>query len=235
MKFSPFFKNSIARNGFTLVELLVVISIILITSAILFTAGGGGKGTALNSSQRILSGLVQGARGQAILKSTKARLIIHNDLDADPDKYRRYFGIVYWGDELDANGNVINSGWIAANQGTALPEGIYFAPRLSRNYDDAGSRMNLDYPRTKIGFNTNADNGGGSDNYFYYEFESNGTVLTQFQNNWIALRAGVLRPSGGNFDLDFSDPDDEFIRTALILRRTGTTTSVNDPEAITEN
>lgn len=229
---SPHLKTT-SRSAFTLVELLVVISIILIASAILFTAGGGGKGTSLSSSQRIVSGIVQGARGQAILKSTKTRLIIHNDLSADPDKYRRHFGIVYWGQEIDVNGNVVATGWIAANQGTTLPEGIYFAPKYSRNYDDGASKMRLDYPRTKIGANTNEDNGGGSDEYFYYEFESNGTIGTKFQNNWLALRAGVLMPSGSSFRLDFSNPDDEYIRSALILRRAGTTTPVNDPEAIT--
>ena len=83
------------RAGFTLVELLVVISIILIASSILFTAGSGEKGVSLSSSQRIVSGIVKGARAQAVLKGAETRIIIYNNLAGDPDKYRRYFGIVY--------------------------------------------------------------------------------------------------------------------------------------------
>jgi hypothetical protein len=59
-------------------------------------------------------------------------------------------------------------------------------------------------------------------------------VLTEFANNWLALRAGVLKPDGNSFQLDFSDPEDEYLRAALILRRSGSTTAVNDPELVTK-
>ena len=59
------------KSAFTLIELLVVISIILIASSIIFIGGGGGDGAKLSSSQRIISGIAQGARGQAILKNAK--------------------------------------------------------------------------------------------------------------------------------------------------------------------
>ena len=61
------------KSAFTLIELLVVISIILIASSIIFIGGGGGDGAKLSSSQRIISGIAQGARGQAILKNATTR------------------------------------------------------------------------------------------------------------------------------------------------------------------
>ena len=57
-----------SKRGFTLIELLVVISVILIASSIIFIGGNGGAGASLSSSQRIVSGITKGARGQAILK-----------------------------------------------------------------------------------------------------------------------------------------------------------------------
>ena len=92
--------------------------------------------------------------------------------------------------------------------------------------------MRLDYPRAVVGNNSNRQNGGGNEEFFYYQFEDNGVLATEFANDWLALRAGVLKPNGGSFELDFSNPEDEYLRAALILRRSGSTTAVNDPELV---
>ena len=119
-----------SKRGFTLIELLVVISVILIASSVIFIGGNGGAGASLSSSQRIVSGITKGARGQAILKNARARLIIYSDsgVNEDEEKYLRYFGIIY---ESSPGSN----NWIAATQGTYLPEGIYFDTDLSVNHD----------------------------------------------------------------------------------------------------
>lgn len=221
------------KRAFTLVELLVVISIILIASSVIFMGGNGGDGAKLTSSQRIVSGIAQGARGQAILKNAKTRLIIYSDnnttADANVDKMLRFFGIVYWGTDKDGI-----EGWLAATQGTYLPEGIYLnpdgAPMTGPN-PWLKDTMTLDYPRLRAGSNTDEDGGGGSEEYYYYEFNSNGTMASGFDNNcWLVLQAGTLKPdSTGKYELEFTEDDKAGLRSALIFRKMGTTTRVDNP------
>ena len=206
-------QTQLARcKAFTLIELLVVISIILIASSIIFIGGNSGAGSSLSSSLRIVSGIAQGARGQAILKNAETRLIIHND-PSDLEKYRRFFGIVY--EDNDNSGQ-----WIAATQGTYLPDGIYFDPTLLSSA--SSSRMNLEYPRI------NAVSESGS-NYYYYTFNSNGTSANA--NDWLPIRAGNLDATGALVPYD-SAGETAFLKAALIFRRAGTTTPVTDPDAV---
>jgi prepilin-type N-terminal cleavage/methylation domain-containing protein len=213
--------SSSKKSAFTLIELLVVISIILIASSIIFIGGGGGDGAKLSSSQRIISGIAQGARGQAILKNSTTRIIIYSDLasNKDDEKKLRYFGIVY---EDNANPGK----WFAATQGTYLPEGIYFNEALSKEFP-ASSKMKINYPRQS------AQSGSSGEEYYYYEFNSNGTMATNYDNTWLAIQAGTLKPnSGGLLEVDFTEIENEGLKAALIFRRVGTTTLVSDPADI---
>ena len=221
------------KSAFTLIELLVVISIILIASSFIFIGGTGGDGAKLSSSQRILSGVAQGARGQAILKNAPTRLIIYSDSSSnlDDEKKLRFLGIVYWG--LDSDGE---QGWLAATKGTYLPEGIYFNKELSIRNDWKQSVMSLDYPRLKVAGNTNRQSGGSGEEYYYYEFNSNGTMSTSpadFNNSWLVIQAGTLKPGvGEGLEVDFTEQENQGLKAALIFRRTGTTTPVSDPDDI---
>jgi prepilin-type N-terminal cleavage/methylation domain-containing protein len=209
------------KSAFTLIELLVVISIILIASSIIFIGGGGGDGAKLSSSQRMISGIAQGARGQAILKNAKVRLIIYSDSTSnkDEEKKLRYFGIVY-------EDNTNPGQWFAATQGTYLPEGIYFNEDLSKEFP-ASSKMKINYPRQS------AQSASSGEEYYYYEFNSNGTMATDYDNTWLAIQAGTLKPnSGGLFEVDFTEIKNEGLKAALIFRRVGTTTLVSDPTDI---
>lgn len=225
-------KRNQSSQGFTLIELLVVISIILIASSIIFIGGSGGDGPKLSSATRIVSGVAQGARGQAILKNADTLLLIHNDA-ADPDKFRRFIGIAYEQSD-DASTPVNESGWVAATQGTYLPEGIYFDPELeSGNFgmNSRDVRVVLDYPLTRPqpspGFSSISD--GIPSSYLFYRFNSNGTSANP--NEWMVLRAGTLNPDGTLRDYDPSGEKAQ-LKSALIFRRVGTTTSVNDPTKI---
>ncbi|MDG1302009.1 MAG: prepilin-type N-terminal cleavage/methylation domain-containing protein [Opitutae bacterium] len=219
-------------KAFTLIELLVVISIILIASSIIFIGGNSGGGASLSSSLRIVSGIAQGARGQAILKNAETRLIIHND-PTDLEKYRRYFGIVYWGEDVNSSGVVTATGWKAATQGTSLPEGIYFDPSISNqfgaNRNGMSETISLDYPRISVGANTDLQSGAGSTSYYQYAFNSNGTSANP--NEWLAIRAGNLNADGDLVAYD-STGENGFLKAALIFRQAGTTTPVTDPDAV---
>lgn len=212
------------KQAFTLIELLVVISVILIASSVIFIGGSGGDGAALSSSQRIVSGIAQGARGQAILKNAKVRLIINND-SSDLDRFRRFFGIVYEG--TDVNGT---TGWIAATQGTYLPEGIYFDATTSSRESDSGAiwstanTMELNYPKTL------AEAGNTGAEYYFYEFNSNGNVAAP--NAYMVLRAATMLTDATGVSELRVDDEQSFVRTALIFRRVGTTTRVDEPDAI---
>ena len=213
------------KSAFTLIELLVVISIILIASSIIFIGGSGGDGAKLGSAQRIVSGIAQGARGQAILKNAKSRLIIYTDsaTNQDDEKKLRFFGIIYEDTETPTDD------WLAATQGTYLSEGIYFNQALSKDYPS--SKMTINYPRQS----PQAE--GSGEEYYYYEFNSNGTMSTNpndFNNAWLAIQAGTLKPeNGGALKVDFSEAKNEGLKAALIFRRMGTTTLVKNPSDIT--
>lgn len=207
------------KSAFTLIELLVVISIILIASSIIFIGGNGGGGAKLSSSRGIVSGIAKGARGQAILKNARTRLIIYTDNTAneDDEKKLRYFGIVYQDPDDDTK-------WYAGTQGTYLPEGIYFNEDLSQDHNWTRSTMNINYPRQS------SQDGTSGEEYFYYEFNSNGTMASGFDNAWLVLQGGTLKPSDtGVLAVDFDAEEHARLLTALIFRRTGTSTPVDDP------
>ena len=216
-----------SKSGFTIIELLVVIALILLVSSFIFIGGGGGDGAALTASQRIVSGVAKGARSQAILKNTEARLIIHND-SSEPDKYRRLFGIIY-ADPEDESGT---PDWIAGSQGTLLPEGIYFDPELSESALSSSwslsNETQIEFPRAV------AKSLGSGTDFYHYEFNSNGTMASGFSNAALVIRAGTLKPDGSNYSIDFDDEEKEYIASALIFRRVGTSTLVTDPSAIVD-
>ncbi|MGB0259144.1 MAG: hypothetical protein ACPGES_10880, partial [Coraliomargarita sp.] len=126
--------------------------------------------------------------------------------------------------------------WIAGTQGTLLPEGIYFDPGLSATgslssvWNEDQYVMGIAYPRAV----SKPQDGADSQQFYYYEFNSNGTMASGFSNSALVIRAGTLKPDGsGSYEIE-SDEDEskKYIASALIFRRVGTSTLVTDPSAI---
>ena len=85
--------------------------------------------------------------------------------------------------------------------------------------------MRLEYPRSV------AKAQGSGAEFYYYEFNSNGTVSADFVNAWLVIRSGTLKSSSSGANLVI-EKDQEYIISALIFRRSGTTTAVSDPDVI---
>ena len=87
--------------------------------------------------------------------------------------------------------------------------------------------MKINYPRQLAQF------GSSGEEYYYYEFNNNGTMATGYDNSWLAIQAGTLKPNIGDIlTVDFTEVENEGLKAALIFRRVGTTTLVSDPAEI---
>ena len=215
------------HRGFTLIELLVVLGLMIIAFSYVIVNTINNQGMSLKSSQRILSAVAQGAKGQAIMKQAPSRLIIYADQgnDRDKNKYLRYFGIVTQDPQNPSR-------WIAGTEGTYLPKGIYFMPKLTEFSNGKNKRlgkMYLEYPRIK---SKESDPIFGEE-YYYYEFNANGTMATNFVNAWLLFGAGTIESNGNRqFDISFDNPSLQELRSGLIFRKVGSTTLVTDSNQI---
>ena len=80
------------KQGFTLLELLVVLAVMGIMMGLIGFSLLGGGGNELGAAQRELLGLVQKARSQAALTGKETRLLVSND-SSDEEKYHRYLNL----------------------------------------------------------------------------------------------------------------------------------------------
>ena len=212
-----------SNKGYTLIEILVVMGLMTIAFSFVVINTANKDSASLSSSQRILSAVAQGARGQAIMKQSPSRLIIYADKsnNSDPDKYLRYFGIIFQDPKHPRK-------WLAGTEGIYLPKGIFFMPELTQivNGNREGlSKMYINYPRIK----SQTDQIGYGEEYYYYEFNENGTVGSNFVNSWLRFGAGKLSPSANKTtNISFDNPGQEGMKSGLIFRKAGSTTLITD-------
>jgi len=138
--------RSIARKGFTLVELLVVITIILLISS-LFLGLSAGDGGGLPAGQRILASSIRTARAMALMNrgpgtggvnyGGRYRLLILNDPDDEVNHLRQF--IIAVGGVSSADLGVVDPStitntskspykWFSPEPAQMLPTGVVFIP-----------------------------------------------------------------------------------------------------------
>lgn len=164
-------RRGISRPAFTLVEMLVVITII----TVLLTIGALGlrnlgKSSGVSAGVPLAEAAFSEARGLSAGNGGSSRLLISADPD-DNEKYLRYMLVVYLTDD---------GKWVAASRGIYLPEGVYFSQEYSKlkhsPLPGTGSIPKL--PSAEEAIYLRADAGTSNDNlsgpYFYYQFNSEG-------------------------------------------------------------
>lgn len=179
----------VRRGGFSILELVIVLSLIALLGAGLGIALRSGGGAPMRAGETTLARMAQSARAQAVLLQTPARLIILDD-PGDLSGHLRWCGIVFADPDTD------EVSWIAANQGQSLPGGVLFRPV------DGTARMELDFPRA-AGL---AEGEGAARSWYFIEFDGRGRVertvsvpLAREPDNWDGRAESLPEAAGGFF------------------------------------
>ena len=178
--------RSIARKGFTLVELLVVITIILLISS-LFLGLSTGDGGGLPAGQRFIASSVRTVRAMALMNrgpgntgvtyANRYRLLILNDPDDEVNHLRQFVIAVGGVSSADlagadpttiTNTSVAPYRWFSPEPAQMLPTGVVFVPpasdtatTLSLTITTANTRRSIIGPLAD-GATTNATDSPGS-------------------------------------------------------------------------
>ena len=189
-------------TGFTLIEILVAMGVIAILAGILFTSLSQNRNAPrLETAQMVLSQAFVNARSQAILKQSRARLIVYSSEPSnqeEAEKFLRYFGVVV---ETGTDTNL----WETALKGEYLPEGIFFIPEAaitSIEWNEERPRSNHNNQTMNVQFpSLQAEGAGSGPEWSFFEFKSTGR-MSGLTNKVVLAQGSVssLKPEFTNTD-----------------------------------
>ncbi|MCC5845962.1 MAG: prepilin-type N-terminal cleavage/methylation domain-containing protein [Verrucomicrobia bacterium] len=224
------------RRGFTLVELLITMSVIIIISGFVITAVGGNDGTnELNSAISRADSVFSLARSAAISRKTPVRVMVNYDPSRGGrnGEFLRYM-IVYYLDRDDAAG----PRWKPFAEGEYLPQGIFVdVSRMTTNdgrYRVWTSPVNSqsiinDYAEIpepsasslpELPTNTTPNN----NQWIVYEFHANGTARHPMSR----LVLGRALQAEPNSPLNVIP--NQYMRAGFVLFRSGKVVHFQSPE-----
>lgn len=165
------FRLSAGAGGFTLVELIVVITIMVAMMALAANMlRGGGRGQGLQSAVEMVDGMVQEARLDAMGKGTWSRLIIVSTPD-DESRNMRTLGVM--------SRNTRTGKWHLVNRLQTLPSGFYISPKYSTLLEGSGkSKAKSTYRSfaSRDGQDTVNLPGNGMTDIYFIEFDEEGRM-----------------------------------------------------------
>ena len=161
--------RSIARKGFTLVELLVVITIILLISS-LFLGLTPGDGGGLPAGQRFIASSIRTVRAMALMNrgpgttgityANRYRLLILNDPDDDVNHLRQFVIAVGGVSSADlgtvdpstiTDTSVTPYKWFSPEPAQLLPTGVVFVPPATDTQTTLSMTVTANTRRSLIG------------------------------------------------------------------------------------
>ncbi len=184
------------QPGFTLVEIMAVMAVI----AILLSVAAVGiqnidRGQATTTAVSITEALFDEARSKAVGKATRARLLIHKNLDdddpVDRERYLNYMCVAVQDNSQNSSNpqDQGGAGWKVDTPKLPMPGGVYFSIDESERVADAirvgrPGTMLIELPGQK----------GTLKECYYFEFNPEG-VCVDSENN-TAPGAAVILVSG---------------------------------------
>lgn len=213
-----------------MIELLTVVAIISIMAVLIGVGLGGGNETvSIGNGQRIASSIFQSARSIAVLRQTETRVVIYGSQgsNTDPRKFLRYMGVVY--KDADSTSKTFGE-FIPANQGTYLPEGVFFTP------DPIPANVVHDATNTLMSSNkdTPADvsfpiKGGTDESFYYYEFDKNG--MSENAGQTFVLNAGRVKSEGGSDGVEI-EIENPYAAAGFAVRKIGSVILISEYEGL---
>jgi prepilin-type N-terminal cleavage/methylation domain-containing protein len=205
------------ESGFSLVELLVVIGVIVLMATLVASGIQGRDGPKLRAAEDALISQVQAARNTAVARNVPCRLLV--DAGNDPENGRRRLALAV--KPLTGNSTV----WEVAGPPAKLPDGT--ALLVDDGQIPASTQGGSSSPpQTMRGSDLVAPASLKAGDWFYFEFDPSGTCE---DNAGAILVVGVVWHDRNGWVRKSS----ELIR-GIMLRRAGQSSAFADPEHIRE-